>query len=112
MLNFIAQFAHAGEVHESPVESASHALAWYGQLAMFLVLLLVVYTVVNMVFKKKSTALLITATLLLMVGFGLYAVAPVVSATAITIGMVTTLLVTLVGLGDSSTAERKKTRHK
>ena len=52
------------------------------------------------------------ATLLLLVGFGLYAVAPVVSATAITIGMVTTLLVTLVGLGNSSTAERKKTRHK
>lgn len=92
-------FAHAGESHETVVESTSNALAWYIQLPLFLIVVAGLFALMQLIFKKKSTAFLVTAFALLIAGFGLYSVAPIVSATSITIGMATTLLVTLVGLG-------------
>lgn len=103
-------FAHAGEVHETVVESTAHTLAWYIQLPLFLLVTAGFFALSRLVFKKKSTAFLVTAFVLLIAGFGLYAVAPVISATAITIGMATTLLVTLVGLGEESRDEKKKSK--
>lgn len=107
-MNITTLFAHAGESHESVVESTSHALAWYVQLPVFLIAVAGLFALSQLIFKKKSTAFLITAFALLIAGFGLYAVAPIISATAITIGMATTLLVTLVGLGAEEQAKPRR----
>jgi hypothetical protein len=107
-MNYLQLFAHAGETHETIVESTSHALAWYVQLPLFLLAVAGLYALSRVLFKTKSTAFLVDAFILLIAGFGLYKVAPVVSATAITIGMTTTLLVTLIGLGAESREFAKK----
>ena len=92
-------FAHAGEVHDSALETTAHSLAWYIQLPIFLLALFGVFSILRMVLKDAQKASLITATLLLILGFGLFKIAPVVSATAITLGLITTLLTTLIDLG-------------
>ncbi len=95
----ISTFAHAGEIHETAVETTAHALAWYVQLPLAIFIVAGFYALLRLVIKSTANALLILSLLLLIAGFTLFSVAPLVSATAITVGMVITLLVTLVGLG-------------
>ena len=96
MINILA---HAGETHGSDIAATAHELGWYIQLPLFIILVAVFASTVWLISKKMDTTLLVTAALLLITGFGLFEIAPLVSALAITVGLVTTLGVTLLGLG-------------
>ncbi len=97
MIRFI--FAHAGEVHDSTITASAHELAWYVQLPLFFIVVAMFGSLIWLVSKRQDTTLLITSFALLIAGFSLFKVAPIASATAITLGLVTTLAVTLLGLG-------------
>lgn len=98
MLSIFHIFAHGGEVHSSPVISRIHSFAWYFQVPLFLCLIGAVFSLAWLLTKKVSSALLTSSFVLLVVGFGSYQVAPIVSILAITVGLGTTLFLTLVGL--------------
>lgn len=93
--------AHAGETHESELVATAHELAWYVQLPLFVLLMAVFASVVWLISKKTDVTILTTSFVLLIAGFGLYQIAPLLSILAITAGLITTLLVTLLGLGGS-----------
>jgi len=97
MFNLI--FAHAGEVHETTVETIAHELAWYIQLPIFIVSVFILGYVIWLITKKPDTTVLIMATILLIAGFLCFSIAPLISILSITVGMTATLFVTLVGLG-------------
>lgn len=94
--------AHAGEAHESAIEATTHELAWYVQLALFLMFLVLFMGVLKILIRKTGVVILITASILLVAGFALFRLSPIVSATAITLGLFSTLFLTLVGLGDEN----------
>ncbi len=91
--------AHAGEVHSSDTTAAIHEVAWYYQLALFLVALLAVSTLIWLITKKLDLVILISSLLMLITGFLVFQVAPIVSVVAITLGLIATLSTTLLGLG-------------
>ncbi len=91
--------AHAGEAHESAIESVAHSLAWYVQVPLFFVGAAFVAAVIWLITKRTDRTLMLTSFLLLVAGFALSGVAPIVALLSITTGLVVTLLVTLVGLG-------------
>ena len=91
--------AHAGESHSSELEAAAHELPWFLQVLLFLMGIALVYTLVWIITKKVDTSLLILSFALLVTGFLVFQVAPIVSVLAITLGLITTLFVTFVGLG-------------
>ena len=97
MLNFV--FAHSGEEHSSTIESVAHELAWYIQLPIFIISVLVLGYLVWLLTKKQDTTVLIMATILLIAGFACFSVAPLISILSISLGMTATLFVTLIGLG-------------
>ena len=98
-MNIPTLLAHAGESHESTLEATAHEIAWFIQLPLFLLAVAGFFSIIYMITKKRETATLMTAFVLLFAGFGLFQVSPIVSATAITLGLVSTLFITLVGLG-------------
>lgn len=95
--------AHSTEIHETTIETTAHEFAWYVQLPIFIVMVAIFAYLIWLLTRKKDTTLLITSLALLISGFGMFKVAPIVSATAITVGLISTLLVTLLGLGSDNT---------
>lgn len=91
-------FAHAGESHESTLSSTIHSFPWYIQLPLFFCVLGAVFSVAWLITKKVGSSLLATSFVLLVIGFGSYQVAPIVSILSITLGLTSTLFLTLVGL--------------
>lgn len=100
--------AHAGETHESTIEATAHEIGWYIQLPVFLLALAGFIAILYLLTKKTKLTVLLTASVLLVIGFGFYRLSPVVSATAITLGLVSTLFITLVGLGDDEHKMKEK----
>lgn len=94
----VSIFSHAGEIHESTSEAASHALTWYEQIIIFIVVVFLVTKLLMFLTKKQDTTLMIVATLLLISGFGFFKLAPVISILSITLGLASTLIATLLGL--------------
>ena len=103
----ITTFAHAGESHATTAEATAHELGWYIQIPLFIVALFAVLAITYFLTKKRDTTLLFTSLLLLIAGFGLFRIAPIVSATAITLGLIATLFVTLIGLGSESDSKKQ-----
>lgn len=91
-------FAHAGESHGSELEAAAHELPWFLQIIVFLVGIALVYSLVWLITKKVDTSLLVVSFVLLVTGFLVFQIAPIVSVLAITAGLIATLFVTFVGL--------------
>ena len=106
MLNFI--IAHSGEVHESSIETTVHELAWFVQLPLFIASVAAFAYAVWLISKDYSKTLLITSALLLISGFAFYSLSPLISVLSITVGLVATLLVTLLGLGSQDSGPKKK----
>lgn len=98
--------AHAGEVHETAAEATAHRTAWYVQLPLFFLATLGFAAIVYLITKKQDLTILITATVMLLAGFGLFQIAPFVSVAAITAGLVGTLFTTLAGLGTPKKVEK------
>lgn len=92
-------FAHAGEFHESALSSSVHLIPWYFQIPLFALLVAGFSTFVWLLTKKVSTVIFITCFGLLLAGFLLYQVAPIVSVLAISFGLISSLAVTLLGIG-------------
>ena len=99
MLITITRFAHGGETHANEALAQVHEISWFLQLPLFAIMVAVFAGIVWLLIKKPDVTALITSFALLVAGFGLFEVAPVVSAFAITAGLITTLGVTLLGLG-------------
>lgn len=91
--------AHAGEDHGSEVEATLHELAWYVQLPVFFIGLILVMSLIWLITKSLDTVILISSFLMLITGFLVFQIAPLVSIVAITFGLIATLAVTLIGLG-------------
>ncbi|HMT19196.1 MAG TPA: hypothetical protein PKD15_04130 [Candidatus Saccharibacteria bacterium] len=101
-------FAHGGEIHSSAIESSAHALSWYIQLPLFCLIMIGIYSLLQLLIKQRSTLFLILASILLITGFATYSVAPVISVTSITVGMASTLVITLIGLGETDGKKKDK----
>lgn len=91
--------AHASEDHSNEAAATIHELAWYYQLPIFFLALLGVCALIWLITKKLDVVILISSFLMLVTGFLVFQVAPLVSIISITLGLVATLAVTLVGLG-------------
>ena len=89
--------AHTNESHGTGLETAVHTLGWHVQIPLFLCGVGIVFSLVWLITRKIDTALLVTAFGILITGLGSYAIAPIVSVVAITLGFVISLFVTLVG---------------
>lgn len=94
MLNIIA---HGAEIHESAVQSTVHSLAWYVQLPLSIFIAAGFFALIQLVVKKKSSALLIMSLILFVAAFSLYIVATLVSALAVTASTLILLFVILFG---------------
>lgn len=90
--------AHAGESHGSELEATAHELPWFLQILIFLVGIALIYSLMWLITKKVDTSLLVLSFVLLVSGFLVFQVAPIVSVLAITLGLISTLFVTFVGL--------------
>lgn len=97
--------AHAGETHETSLEAAAHEIPWYLQVIIFVVGITLIYSLLWLITKKIDTSLLVISLILLVTGFLVFQIAPVISILAITAGLLTTLFVTFAGL---STPDKKK----
>lgn len=91
--------AHGGEEHGSEIAASIHEVAWYYQLPVFFLALLGIGTLIWLITKKLDLVIMISSFLMLITGFLVFQVAPLVSIISITLGLVATLAVTLVGLG-------------
>ncbi len=91
--------AHAGEDHGSEAAATIHELAWYYQLPIFFLVFLGICTLIWLITKKLDLVILISSTMMLITGFLVFQVAPLVSIISITLGLIATLAVTLIGLG-------------
>lgn len=98
LLLSVQSVAHAGESHQSTLTSKIHAFPWFIQLPLFLCLVGTVFSLTWIITKKISSSLLATSFVLLVAGFGTYQIAPIVSILSITVGLASTLFLTLVGL--------------
>lgn len=95
----INEFAHGGEIHQSKLTAEIHAFAWYIQVPLFLCFVGAVFSLAWLITRKISTAMLATSFVLLILGFGSYQLAPIVSILSITLGLAATLFLTLIGSG-------------
>lgn len=91
--------AHGGESHANTTEAQLHAAPWYVQIFLLVAVSGIFLSVVWLITQKLDTALLATSTILLFGGLGLYAIMPIVSIIAISVGLGATLILTLTGLG-------------
>lgn len=92
--------AHAGESHSDGLESITHyAAPWYVAIPVFLVVTIAIAYLIWLVSGKNlGTVLLVIASWLLLVGFGLYSISPIISALSIVSGMVIAGFLALAGL--------------
>ncbi|MBP6961969.1 hypothetical protein KBB49_00320 [Candidatus Saccharibacteria bacterium] len=98
-------FAHAGEDHSTTAEAVAHQLEWFYQIPIFIVSVFIVGYFIWLITKKQDTTVLLTSTILLIAGFACFSVAPIISILSISIGIIATLFVTLVGLGQKPKAK-------
>ncbi len=103
----LTYFAHGGEVHNTALEASAHSLAWYLQLLLLILGIIGFSGSIWFVTRRSDLTVLLTAFTLLVAGFTLFKISPVVSVISITVGLIATLLVTLFGLGDKPTAQDK-----
>jgi hypothetical protein len=92
--------AHAGESHSDSIESIAHYTApWYIAIPVFILVTFAIAYLVWLVSNKDMGAvLLLIAGWLLLVGFGLYSISPVVSALSIVSGILIAGFLALAGL--------------
>ena len=81
--------AHAGEDHSSGAEAIVHTAApWYVALPIYIFALAAIAYITWLLSKKNlGTVLLVVSIVMLLAGFGLYAISPLVSAVAIVGGI-------------------------
>jgi len=96
----ITLFAHAGETHSEGIEAVAHYVApWYFAIPAFIFVVAAIgYLVWLIGGKDLGKVLVIEAGLLLIIGFGLFNISPIVSAIAIILGMFTAGFLALAGL--------------
>jgi len=95
----LTTLAHADEAHSSTIESIAHSLGWYIQIPLFVVSVALFASIMWLTTKRIDRTLLATATLLLFTGFALATVSPLIGILSITIGLLSTLFMTLTGIG-------------
>jgi hypothetical protein len=92
--------AHAGHVHETATEAASHTLGdWYIALPLFIFTIVAFGALMQLTFRKTFVALTLVDIALLIIGFTTYNISAVVSVLAISLGLAGTLVLTLTSLG-------------
>ena len=104
-------FAHAGEVHETATEAASHTVltSWYIALPMFVIFMFGLASIVYLLsHKSKATTANVVLAALFIVGVGLYKASPVVSMLAISVGFALALLHVMLGLSKPSNRHSKR----
>ncbi len=92
-------FAHAGEAHSSDLIARLHAVPWFAQIGLLIVLCAVFLSLCWLLTHKLDTSLLVTAAFLLVAGFISAQFSVLVAVISITTGLVITLGITLIGLG-------------
>lgn len=97
---FYRNLAHAGEEHDSTVESASHflglepaALVVFGILAALLVL-----AIVHLFFHRPAVTMILALGLMLFIGVFSYSVAPILAAICIIVGFTLSLALAFIGI--------------
>lgn len=98
MFNALSIFAHGGEVHETAVEKTLHGIAWYIELPLFILGMLVIISIFWLITGKVEKTALLTSGVLLILGFVIATYSPLIAIISITTGLITSLFFTLVGI--------------
>jgi len=101
--------AHAGETHGGTAESATHWLeSWYIAVPLFILLIYVLGTAIYLISKRSvATTYLSVVAVLLFSGIYFYDKSSVLSAVAITVGLLGSLLSVLAFLSASSKVTKR-----
>jgi O-antigen/teichoic acid export membrane protein len=102
----VIYFAHAEEIHTSTFEELLHyATPWYLALPLFIMVSIIIGYLAWLVGgRKPGTVMLIEAIFLLVSGFMLANISPLVSALAIVVGLLLAACMTLIGLANGPRA--------
>lgn len=86
-------FAHAGEEHETVIESASHSFEADPLIASVIAILsaALIVALVHIFIKKPSVTVLTTLACLFVIGVFAYSALPIISAICITLGFILSL---------------------
>lgn len=91
--------AHAGEEHADVAEAVTHlAPAYIAVPIFFIVAVIVGYLTWLVSGKKLDTVLFVLALLMLVAGFTMFMISPIVSVLSITIGIVFAGMLAFIGL--------------
>ena len=100
MVNFLHTLSHAEEVHSTAAQANLHTLQeWYFAIPLFVLTVAAIGYMTWLVSGKKPDAVLIVMSIVLLIaGFTMFSISPLISVVAITGGIITSGLLTFGGL--------------
>lgn len=100
--------AHAGEVHENTVESTFHSTEWYVQLPVFFLIVAVISGAIWLLTKSRTATTIVMSVLLLIGGFAMFSLTPIISIVSISTGLLAGLFLLLIGVAEKTSDDKDK----